>query len=130
MLKRLWLRQEERLDAMCQMESRTGMLLPNGYKEIEASRNIIAEIAKINLGNNLLRDKGTLNNFGLLLAGTVTPQPDDLAVFKSFDMVDRNLARAAIERVIHMAREGRSGRLASTGVGEYSGNQPLRTGQS
>jgi hypothetical protein len=38
--------------------------------------------------------------------GAIVPQPDDLAVFATFDAVDRNLARQATEHVINMFRDG------------------------
>lgn len=126
--------QEERIHEMRQLEARTpGMLLPNGYKEIELGVRIAVAIARIDMATEMLRTRGMFAFTTKLPNCSATPQPDDLAVFAAFDAVDRNLARAATEQVINMFRspDGRSGKATSSEVGETgSGNQSPRTGQS
>jgi hypothetical protein len=106
---------------MRQLEARTqGMLSPNRFKEVELLKNIAETKAKIELAGEMFRAKGTMNNIGMPPPGSVKPRPDDLAVFASFDAVDRNLAQAATEHVINMfrVRDDRSGRATSSGARE------------
>jgi len=61
-LKMAFVIQEERVNELRTMESRTqGMLVPNGVKEIELLKNIAEAIAKIDLGAELRRAKGMLS---------------------------------------------------------------------
>lgn len=63
LLKYAFLRQEERVHEMRLLEARTqGMLIPNGYKEIELLKTIADSIAKINMGTEILRGKRLLDS--------------------------------------------------------------------
>ncbi len=119
-LRALFLIQMERVQELRTLERRTGsLLLPNGFKEIESARNILNDLAKIELAGDLQRSKGVLNSIAMQPSGSITPRPDDLATFATFNAIDRNLARAAVEHVINMFREGdSSGGSTSTGAGK------------
>jgi hypothetical protein len=92
MLRGWFVIQEERIHEMRQLEARTpGMLLPNGYKEIELGVRIAVAIARIDMAAEMFRAKGMFAST-MPPTGSLAPGPDDLAVFSSF------------------AREGRSGR--------------------
>jgi hypothetical protein len=118
MLRAAFLIQQERVFELRSLEARTqGMLVSNGFKEIELLKNIAETMAKIECAEHIRAVKAGIANAGMPLPGAIVPQPDDLAVFATFDAVDRNLARQATEHVINMFRDGmdRSGRAKPTG---------------
>jgi hypothetical protein len=122
-LKVAFMIQEERVHAMRKLEVRIDVLLPNGFKEVELLKNIVEAIAKVDYAEHMRAVKGGIANAGMPPPGAIVPQPDDLAVFATFDAVDRNLARQATEHVINMFRDGmdRSGRTKPIGPEKHLG---------
>ncbi len=76
MLRGLFVIQEERIHEMRQLEARTpGMLLPNGYKEIERSVRIAVAIARTDMAAEMFRAKGMMNNIGIPPKGASSRDP-------------------------------------------------------
>jgi hypothetical protein len=76
MLRGLFVIQEERIHEMRQLEARTpGMLLPNGYKEIERGVRIAVAIARTDMAAEMFRAKGMMNNIGIPPKGASSRDP-------------------------------------------------------
>jgi hypothetical protein len=97
--------QEERARAMRQLEVRTDILVPNGFQEVELLKNIGEAIAKVEMVAEMLPAKGMFAST-IPPPATATPGRDDLAVFASFDAVDRNLAHSCLAGQQHVSGAG------------------------
>jgi len=119
-LKYACVRQMERVEKLMELEEKLLFLTPNGYKEIDALRQIADSIRKIEVGEQLLRGRGGNMPFAALPPEASIEAPSDIEEpreptlmekqFDELDEVEKNRHRAAVARVIEMIENGSGGR--------------------
>jgi hypothetical protein len=116
MLKNLFLRQQQRMEAMTEFEDKTKTRSPDGYKRVSTLRGIAAEVRKLEVGEQWMRGKcGNMPSVHPL-----EDDPEELSPLArellEFDEVDRSIVRELTVRLVEMAQEEARRRFKSVGL--------------
>jgi hypothetical protein len=103
-LKYGFLRQQERVETMMELEGKFHLLLPNGHKEIETLVKLAAELVRLEALHGPAANMANPD---------VVPESEIAIKMRKFDEVDRNLIRSASLKVISMIQREASQQKAS-----------------
>nr|UXE44998.1 hypothetical protein Hi04_10k_c4039_00006 [uncultured bacterium] len=123
-------KQINRIEDMTALEKRMGLTLPDGHKEFNALTTIAGQMARLELGHEMIRGRR-----GYV---PLVPEQAEMSPFAKrlmeFDEVDRSLMRELSVSFVEMVKGERSGRFEAAGLeadatgeiremaGEESGN--------
>jgi hypothetical protein len=122
-LKFAFLIQKERVDEMRELEKKIKMPMKGGYKEIEVMKSIGAEIAKIEMGNTLMRLKGAVPvpSFPSTDINPEKPKSKMVSAISKLSDVDRNLVRAAGTKIRQLILEVAGTEVTNSGLETSAG---------
>lgn len=117
-----------RIEEMTAIEKRVGLTLPNGHKELDTLTTIASQMARLELGHEMIRGR---RGYVPELPSNVEQMSPFAKGLMEFDPVDRSLARELTVNFIEMLQGGGSGRFeaarleadARGAVGEVSGDE-------
>lgn len=109
MLKCLFVIQMDRVEKMLELETKMGLLLPEGYKDLAVLAKIAAEVRKYEVGELCINCQEHMEPSGHNRRG---PLPNDPtretssmdSRFTKLEKVDKSLLRAAGARIMNMIR--------------------------
>ena len=122
MLK-LFLRQQQRMEVMTELEDNMKVRFPDGYKRVSAVRAIAAEVRKLEVGEQWMR--GKCGNMPYV--HELEDDPEEMSPLAKellqFDEVDRSLLCELTARVIELAQEKARGRFKAVGPESDAGTE-------